>query len=489
MPVWNEPKRRRPALYKQIAQDLERRISSGEFPPGSKLPSERTLAKEWNVNRSTVVSAYEELRALGLIERMQGSGSRVSSDIWGLARHRLPNWPKLVENGAFLPNAPLLRHIRKETLDHDLIDFASGELSPDLFPAASFRRILSEQPFDWQLGYDHPQGSPELRAIIAEHVRQERGINATPSSILITSGAQQALYLVIQCLLKPGDAVAIEDPSYCYSLRSFRSAGLKLCYLPVDRDGINPDDILALHREHRLKMVFLNPHFQNPTGETLSPARKQRVLELSAELGIPVIEDDPYSMTAFSGTPVPTLKSLDRNGTVLYISSLTKIIASGLRIGWVIGPQTVIERLADAKQQVDFGHSIFPQWVAHQFLSSPDYEGHMDHLRAALHARRERFVKALREKLGNEVELFLPEGGIHLWCRFRNELDGNAVLTEAIRRGVVFVPGNVLGTDKHAIRFTFGRAEEKSIEEGIQRFAEAYREAVQNFSRTSDPLC
>ncbi|USG64984.1 PLP-dependent aminotransferase family protein [Brevibacillus ruminantium] len=467
-----EPKKR--SIYRIIAEELERRISTGEFPPGSKLPSERALAKEWNVNRSTVVSAYEELRALGLVERTQGSGSRVSTDIWGLTRHRLPNWPKLVENGAFLPNAPLMRHIRKETLEHDLIDFASGELSPDLFPAESFQRILAEHPFHWQLGYDHPQGSPDLRELIAEHIRKERGIDATPSSILITSGSQQALYLAVQCLLKPGDAIAIEDPSYCFSLPLFRSAGLKIFHLPLDREGINPEDLVALHRKHRLKMVFLNPHFQNPTGITLSLERKQRVLELSSELGIPVIEDDPYSMTAFSGERIPTLKSMDRNGTVLYISSLTKIVASGLRIGWVIGPQTVIERMADAKQQVDFGHSIFPQWVAHEFLQSTDCKGHMDKLRAALQLKRDLFVEALCDQLGDQVELIIPEGGIHLWCRLRQELDVNRLLAEAIRRGVVFVPGNVLGTDKHAVRFTFGRADRAFIGEGIRRFAEAY---------------
>lgn len=461
-------------LYKQIAEQMEQRISNGEFPPGSFLPSERTLARELHVNRSTVVAAYDELQAAGVVERKQGSGTIVSGDIWGLARTRVPNWRHLTETGSFRPNLPLIRKIRRETQELELIDLASGELSADLVPHQSLKQLMTAEDFPAHLGYEHPLGNWSLRETLREHMKTWRGIEATPSSILITSGAQQALHLVVQCLLKPGDAVAIEEPSYCFSLPLFHSAGLRTFPLPVDPDGVDPEQLAELHRKHRMKMVFLNPNFQNPTGTMLSMERRLRLLAFSAENGIPIIEDDPYSLTSFSGERVPTLKSLDKHGTVLYISSLTKILASGLRIGWIVGPQTVIERLADAKQQFDFGHSIFPQWLADRFLASADFAGHIDTLRTQLAIRRDQIVFSMQEHFGDDVQMQGPEGGIHLWCGLPGEWNEQRLLAESVKRGVVFVPGHLFGGKNGYVRFTYGRACTEQIPEAIARFADAF---------------
>lgn len=461
-------------LYKQIAEQIEQRISSGEFGPGSYLPSERTLAKELNVNRSTVVAAYDELQAAGMIERIQGSGTIVSQDIWGLARTRVPNWRHLTESGSFRPNLPLIRKIRRETQENDLIDLASGELSTDLVPNQTLQQLMTPDDFPAHLGYEHPQGNWALRETLSLHMKAWRSIEAPATSIMITSGAQQALHLVVQCLLKPGDAVAIEEPSYCYSLPLFHSAGLRTFSLPVDRDGIDPKHLAQLHRQHRIKMVFLNPNYQNPTGTLLSLERRQELLAFSYEKGIPIIEDDPYSLTSFSREPVPTLKSLDQHGTVLYISSLTKIVASGLRIGWIVGPPTVMERLADAKQQFDFGHSIFPQWLANRFLGSPQFASHIDLLRTELSLRHDQLVSSLQDKFGDQVEMVGSEGGIHLWCKFKGEWSGEHFLTESVKRGVVFVPGHLFGAEQGYVRFTFGRVTLDQITEAVSRLAYAF---------------
>lgn len=370
---WKPDRNNKKPIYKQIVEYIEQGISSGLFPADSLLPSERTLAKELNVNRSTVVSAYEELQSLGIVDRKKGSGTRVSTDIWGISHKRIPNWGRYVEDGSFLPNLPLVQKIRKEIQKNNLVNLASGELSADMMPTESFQNILSSQLFLESLGYDNPQGNEDLRHTIVSHLRDYKKIDTDSTSILITSGAQQALHLIVECLLKPGDAVAIEDPSYCYSLPLFQSAGLRTFLLPVDKYGANPEDLLALHKKHRIRMVFLNPDYQNPTGSVMSISRRKKFLELSTELGIPIIEDDPYSLTSFNGVVNSTLKSLDTNGNVLYVSSLSKIVASGLRIGWIIGPLQVIQRLADAKQQVDFGHSIFPQWIANEFFAWIDH--------------------------------------------------------------------------------------------------------------------
>ena len=374
---WNLNRNAKKPIYKQIAEYMENGIDDGTFPPDKPLPSERALANELQVNRSTVVAAYDELESNGLIERKKGSGTTISRDIWGMTRKRIPSWNRYIEAGSFLPNVPILQRIRKEMTEHKLINLASGELSEDLFPVRFLREMMSERSFVGGLGYDHPQGNYHLRETIVAHVKKYRKIDTNPSSVLITSGAQQALYLVVQCLLKPGDAVAIENPSYSYSLPIFQSAGVRTFHLPVDQDGINPEEIVSLYKKHRIRMVFLNPAFQNPTGTLLHLNRRKKIIEISSEYGIPVIEDDPYSLMAFDGEEISTLKSMDDHGNVLYISSLSKIVASGLRIGWIIGPKSVIERLSDAKQQIDFGHGTFNQWIANDFLGSNYFDSHI----------------------------------------------------------------------------------------------------------------
>ncbi|MGG4264773.1 PLP-dependent aminotransferase family protein [Peribacillus simplex] len=472
---WRTDRKSKEPLYKQIAGYIESGIADGTFLLDKPLPSERFLANELGVNRSTVVAAYDELEANGLVERKKGSGTMISKDIWGINRKRMPSWNRYIEAGSFLPNLPVTQRIRKETEGNNLINLASGELSEDLFPVHSLREIISNRSFIGSLGYDHPQGNAVLRDTITNHVKQYRKIDTHPSSILITSGAQQAIHLVVQCLLKPGDAVALEDPSYSYSLPIFQSAGLRTFLLPVDKDGINPEDLLALHKKHRIRMIFLNPVFQNPTGTVLHINRRKRILELSSEYGIPVVEDDPYSLTSFSGEKIASLKSMDNNGNVLYISSLSKIVASGLRIGWIIGPKSVIERLSDAKQQVDFGHGSFTQWIANDFLESEHFPTHITYLREQLEKRRDAMVSSLQQFLKNKVEYYSPNGGIHLWCKLKGQLNEIQLLEESIKRGVIYVPGSTLGTNKEYMRFTFAKENEESIHEGIKRFADAVR--------------
>ncbi|MDF9759684.1 DNA-binding transcriptional MocR family regulator [Peribacillus simplex] len=425
---WRTDRKSKEPLYKQIAGYIESGIADGTFLLDKPLPSERFLAHELGVNRSTVVAAYDELEANGLVERKKGSGTMISKDIWGINRKRMPSWNRYIEAGSFLPNLPVTQRIRKETEGNNLINLASGELSEDLFPVQSLREITSNRSFIGSLGYDHPQGNAVLRGTITNHVKQYRKIDTHPSSILITSGAQQAIHLVVQCLLKPGDAVVLEDPSYSYNLPIFQSAGLRTFLLPVDKDGINPEELLALHKKHRIRMIFLNPVFQNPTGTVLHINRRKRILELSSEYGIPIVEDDPYSLTSFSGEKISTLKSMDNNGNVLYISSLSKIVASGLRIGWIIGPKPVIERLSDAKQQVDFGHGSFTQWIANDFLESEHFPTHITYLRGQLEKRRDAMVSSLQHFLNNKVEYYSPNGGIHLWCKLKVAIERNKVI-------------------------------------------------------------
>lgn len=470
---WKPDRQAKKAIYKQLAEYIEKGIADGTFPPDKPLPSERYLASALSLNRSTVVNAYDELESMGLIERNRGSGTTISKDIWGITKKRIPSWNRYIEAGSFLPSQPVTQKIRKEAVEHKLINLASGELSEELFPKSFLSEITSTRSFIGSLGYDHPLGNEILRNTLTKHVKKSRGIETNPSSILITSGAQQALHLIVQCLLKPGDTIAIEDPSYNYNLPIFKSAGIKIHYLPVDKDGMNPEDLLSLYKKHRIKMIFLNPYFQNPTGSLLNKKKKEAILDISSKFGIPVVEDDPYSLTAFSGDKISTLKSMDRNGNVLYISSLSKIVASGLRIGWIIGPTSVIERLSDAKQQVDFGHSSYTQWIANDFLESENFHIHIKSLIKELEKRRDKIIKSLDTYLKDQVEYSIPQGGIHIWCKILKNYNEIQLLEESIKRGVIYVPGSTLGSKDGFVRFTFAKEDEDSIDEGIKRFAEA----------------
>ncbi|KRE69625.1 MocR-like pyridoxine biosynthesis transcription factor PdxR [Paenibacillus sp. Soil750] len=478
--MWKPDRNSKKTLYEQIADYLEQRISYGEFPPGSLLPPERKLAEQFDVNRSTVISAFAELRSMGIIESRIGSGTRVSTSKWGATPKHTPNWSRFAEGGSFLPNLPFLRRIR-EALTHNptLIDFASGELSADLAPTNEIAVLMGKNAYTSYLGYVNPQGATPLREALVDYLNNYRGIRTTESSILITSGSQQSLFLITQCLLSPGDAVAIEDPSYCYSLPMFQSAGLRLFRLPVDKHGVQPEDIRTLYKKHRIKMVFLNPNYQNPTGALLSEERRKRLLDIISELGLPVVEDDPYSLTSYDGIPPLSLKSMDTTGSVLYIGSFSKIAASGLRIGWMVAPRSIVERLADARQQMDFGLSIIPQQVAGQFLQSDYFGPHLERLRIQLQFKRDLLIESLEKELSGLIEYVVPAGGIHFWCKLIPSIPDGILLEESIKKGIVMVPGSVYGSDSGYVRFTFARAKSEEIALGISRFAEALRGLIE----------
>lgn len=470
---WKVDREASKPLYQQIFEFIEEKITYGEFPPGSLLPSERKLAEQLDVNRMTIVHVYDELQASGLVERKKGSGTRVSTHKWGVIPKGVTNWKKYIEGGSFLPTYPLIRRIREEAKQmKNGFNLASGELSADLFPTHFLQASFTEQTFSNDLGYVHSQGHLVFRKTVASYVKNYHNIHTTSSSVLITSGAQQALHLITQCLLSPGDAVAIEAPSYCYSLPLFQSAGLRIFGLPVDAHGINPDDIVSLHRKHQIRMIFLNPTYQSPTGTVLTDTRRKKVLEISAELGIPIVEDDPVSLLSFEDERHYPIKSFDRNGNVLYIGSLSKVIASSLRVGWIIGPQSVINRLADARQQIDFGLSIFPQLIANQFLQSSEYPKHIHFLRQEILERRNEMVSALQDILGEKVDFTIPKGGLYMWCKINQKVDDQKLVEEGIKNKILFMPGSVYGSPNGYARFTYARLKRASIREAISRFAE-----------------
>ncbi|MCP1124173.1 PLP-dependent aminotransferase family protein [Bacillus sp. 3103sda1] len=463
-------------IYQQVVDYIERRIMYGELPPGSFLPSERKLAEQLQVNRSTITTAYNELRAMGIVESTTGKGTRVSTQMWGVSPKFAPNWSGFVEGGTFLPNLPLLRYIREQVQQNEnIIDFANGELGCDLFPHQQLQAILREQPLTQSLSYDHPQGYLPLRKIVAKYMKEHLQIDATEQSIMITSGAQQALHLIVQCLLNPGDAVAFESPSHCYSLPLFQSAGIRIFPLPVDEHGIHPDDVYELYRKHRIKMIFLNPNYQNPTGTLLHPKRRETLLSLCADLRIPIVEDDPSSLLTLENKEqtCSTLKSIDTNGTVIYVHSLSKMIAPGLRIGWLVAPQSVVERLSDARHQMELGLSIFPQWLIQQFFETVPFETHLQQLRYELLQKRNILADALQCSLQKELSFSIPTGGIYIWGKLKQPIQEKQLIMQSLKQQVAFMPGSIFGAKDDYIRLSYGKVNINYITEGIFRLQKA----------------
>ena len=472
---WKPDKSKEQPVYQQIAKRLEQQIIEGELQPGSSLPAERVLARRFGVNRGTVSAAYEELRAMGLLQSWQGSGTWVSQHLWGV--RQMPNWYKYTNGGAFLPAYPLAKRIQDACFDPTIINLAKAELTPSMIPPLTLQSIADTGEMRFELGYAHPKGDPKLREVLAAHLQEQYGISASTEEILVTSGAQQALHLISLCLLSPGDAIAMEGPSYSYSLPLFSSAGLRLYRLPLDKEGIIPEAIKLLHQEHRIRMVFANPTYHNPTSNVMSQARRRQLLEVCQELRIPLVEDDAYGALTIKGGKKPPLpvKAIDTSGTVLYLNSTSKTVAPGLRIGWLVGPRAVIERLADAKQQMDFGTSSVSQQLARHFLESTQWRNQMERLADYLFTQRAIMLDAMQRELKDFAVWNVPLGSFHFWCRLLQPLDERELLDAAIREGVVFTPGGVYGAEQGWLRLTYSWEQGKAIEEGIRRLGKVLR--------------
>ncbi|SFH42628.1 DNA-binding transcriptional regulator, MocR family, contains an aminotransferase domain [Priestia megaterium] len=472
---WKPDKRRQLPLYKQIYLFLESKILNSEYPPGSRLPSERELANRFKVNRSTVKIAFEQLQSTGLVNRIVGLGTVVNKD----PQKKLPNWERYVKESYYQMNNPINQQIFRNIRANDsIINFAVGELSQDLIPIELLNEVCSFN-MENHLGYENVQGNLGLREAISFHMKEYRSIRSTSSSILITSGAQQAVHLITRCLLKPGDSVAIEDPSYAYSLPIFHSEGIKTYLLPVDNKGINPEDIITLYKKHQIKMIIIHPNYQNPTGIMLSLTRRKEILDVCIKHGIAIVEQDPYNAIGYTSNAHHTLKSMDNEGVVLYVSSLSSMIASGLRIGWISGPQSVINLLTDVKQQIDFGQSIIPQLMATKLLNSELFNQHIDNLKKELKEKRDLTIKYLKKELREDIQFHIPEGGIHLWCKISDEVNESSLFRESIRNGVVFAPGSTLGSKPNHLLINYSGVNKELIESGIYRFGQAFKKCKQ----------
>jgi 2-aminoadipate transaminase len=435
-------------LYGRLRDALEQAIKSGELLIGARLPSERELAAQLGISRTTVINAYRELESMGMVRGYVGRGTFVC------ARPEPGDSPfawrgKVSASAAHLDAAlapgGLLRRLRSVKNPH-FISFAIGAPALECFPVKEYRQLMDQvlnRHADDVLGLAPTEGQPCLRQAIADRFMVKR------DRILILSGAQQGLNLIARCLLDPGDAVIIERPGYVGAIQTFRTARANLIGWDVSRSDL--DELEDLIIRHRPKLIHTNPTFHNPTGRILPLRDRQELLKLAARYRLPVIENDPYRESHLDGSPPPSLYELDGGNIVIYLSTFSKILAPGLRLGWLLGSEYLVEQLTAIKQRDNVFTEGLGQMVIARFLQSGLIEDHLSRLRMEHKKRRDEMVKALERHLpGQAISFDIPRGGLYLWCRLKDLKDGidsRQLLQRAMREGLAFAPGDIFYAD------------------------------------------
>jgi DNA-binding transcriptional MocR family regulator len=477
-------------LYKQICAGLREAILSGELAEGTRLPTERALASELGVNRTTVMNAYNELASEGLIEGHVGRGTQVKrGDIRredDSSEQELPSWMFGLVTGEELalgPDARLLSELTSMGERKEMISFATGAPAPDLLPTELLRRIVDNELLAARqsaLGYCPVEGLQCLRREIAERMRR-RGVAVDFRHILILSGSTQGIGLIARLMLNRGDEVIVETPAYLGAIQAFRALGARVIGIPTDKDGMRVDLLEAILARRSPRFIYSSPTFHNPTGVVMTPERRRRLLLLARRYQVPIIEDDPYSEIYFDSPPPQPLQALDTHHNVLYLSTFSKMLAPGLRVAWLVAPEQMIEHLSLHKQIFDLNTNAFGQWLVAAMLKHGYLDEHLTVLRQHYKQKRDIMLDAISKYWPNRIRVNVPAGGFHLWCHLPADINARTLLREAAHEHVAFVigePFHVDGGGHHAMRLSYAYPSAEHIEAGIARIGMAMQRIV-----------
>jgi 2-aminoadipate transaminase len=371
-----------------------------------------------------------------------------------------------------------VRDILALTARPGVISFAGGLPAPELFDgpglAAAFAAALEDAGRTLQ--YSTTEGDPELRAAIAARLTA-RGLATAADEVLVTSGSQQALTLAATVLLEPGDVVLTEEPSYLAALQAFALAGARIVPVACDDEGLDPDAVAAAAAEHRPRLLYTIPTFQNPTGRTLGLERRRALAAVAERHGFWLIEDDPYGELRYRGSALPSLATMPgAEDRTLALSTLSKVAAPGLRIGWVRTPPALRHSLVVAKQAADLHSSTIDQAAAARWLAAVDLDAHVEGLRSVYGERRDAMLDGLSAALPPGSTHNRPDGGMFVWARLPDGWDAEALLRRALERDVAFVPGYPFFAgepDRATLRLSFTTHPPAEIAEGLARLSDA----------------
>lgn len=532
-------------LYAQIRERLALLIRRGDLPTGTRLPPERRLAEQLDVNRTTIVHAYADLAAAGLVHAHVGRGTVVqgagelpgfqelagSTGRKGGDAHAPFPWAtylqegsagisaEVASTGAFqalaLANRPeisqgdtLLADVVALSARDDVISLAAGTPDPAFYPVEEFcthlaaqlradgGRLLQHCPIE---GLDALRASlafwlsrrwGELRAAHGLSARQ--GTTLEPEHLIVLSGSQQGLWLVARALLAPGETVLVEMPTYLGALRVFAAAGLRVVGVHCDREGMLPEALHIALERYRPRLIYCLPTFQNPSGTTMSLSRRQMLLEMARRYQTPILEDDPYGELFYSDTPPPPLAALDQSGSVLYLGTCSKMLFPGARLGWIAAPRPVIGQLGAMRQYIDLHANTPAQAVLDGFLRDGVLDAHLARVRQRYREKRDLLAETLAAVGRGLIHWRTPEGGYYLWCALEGGLRARDLQEEAARLGVAFVPGDAfypgVGGEDH-VRLNFSGPDSASLQEGARRLGVALdRLARRARQRANQPM-
>ncbi|MBQ2792625.1 MAG: PLP-dependent aminotransferase family protein [Oscillospiraceae bacterium] len=368
-----------------------------------------------------------------------------------------------------------IREILKATADPSVISFAAGNPAPEAFPVETVQKIaaeiLQENPV-LALQYSVTEGYTPLRDRLAVHVKERYGIGQDFDQVLVVSGAQQGICLTAHCLVDDGDTIICESPSFIGSLNAFRSFRSQLVGVEMDDDGINIEKLeAALKANPRTKFIYTIPNFQNPTGITMSLEKRREVYRLALQYGVMILEDNPYGELRIKGEPVPTIKSLDTEGIVIYCGSFSKVLSPGLRVGYVVAPREIVAKLTVAKQCADVHTTILSQLICDKFLAEYDFDAHIKGLQDIYRKKANLMIGEIDKKFNPAVSHTDPEGGLFLWCTLPEGADMMAFCQAAVENHVAVVPGTAFLTDEseptRSVRLNYSTPTDEQIVKGI----------------------
>ncbi len=378
-----------------------------------------------------------------------------------------------------------IRELLKITEMPDIISFAGGLPAPELFPVEEIieasRRVLQEEGRS-ALQYSATEGYGPLRAWIADRVNKTRGTRLDEDSILITNGSQQALDLTGKVFLDEGDTVLCECPTYLAAISAFRAYSCRFKEVPTDDDGMIPEALeQILKSTDRVKIIYVIPDFQNPTGRSWSLERRKQLYALAEKYHVIVTEDDPYGELRFEGSRIPSVKSFDRSGSVFIFGTFSKIFCPGYRVGWVAGDKEAIKKYVLVKQGADLQCNTLAQREIMKWLELYNIDRHIEKIRTVYKRRRDIAISVMEKEFPNGVTFTRPQGGLFTWAELPRHMDARQLLIRSLERKVAFVPGGSFfpnGGHENTMRLNFSNMPEDRLADGLKRLGETIKELI-----------
>lgn len=369
----------------------------------------------------------------------------------------------------------IIRESFKLAKDPNIITFGGGNPSPEAFPVADIARItadiLAENPAS-VLQYGLSEGYTPLRETVQQHLQKTENISFEDNELFIVSGGQQGADLTTKVLVNEGDVILTEDPAFVGCLNTFRTYGTKLVGIPMESDGMNIEALEHALKTHKnIRLLYTIPSFQNPTGFTTSAEKRRQIYALACQYNIMILEDNPYGELRFSGTPIPTIKSMDTENRVIYIGSFSKVMAPAFRLGMIVFPSALSSRMTVAKQCTDVHSNVLFQHICYMYMTTCDYEGHIAYIRALYKKKANRMLDAMEQHFHPDIRFNRPDGGLFVMSFLPDGMDAHPFVKEGILQGVACVPGIAFAVDQskpnNGFRMNYSMPSEEQIDRGI----------------------